>query len=250
MDQTRGQSSKYTNSSFTSIFKNNRKSIQNIGRRSTQIFSQRHMAKVKFLSRVRLFATPWTVAYQAPLSMGFSRQQYWSGLPCPSPGDLPDPGIKPRSPALQTDALPSQPPGKSKEKKSRAPGIPRRSPIQVLTRPDPAQLPRSDKIERIQDGVSVEKYFFEPLFWGGGGKNTGMGCHSLRQESFPTQGLNPGLTHCRQMLYRLSHQGSPYDQKAHINMFDIDNYQRNANGEGNGNPLQHSCLENPIDGGA
>ena len=56
--------------------------------------------KVKSLSRVRLFATPWTVAYQAPLSMGFSRQEYWSGLPFPSPGDLPDPGIKPGSPAL------------------------------------------------------------------------------------------------------------------------------------------------------
>ena len=63
-------------------------------------------------SRVRLFATPWTVAYQAPPSMGFSRQEYWSGLPFPSPGDLPDPGIKPGSPALQADALTSQPPGK------------------------------------------------------------------------------------------------------------------------------------------
>ena len=68
--------------------------------------------KVKSLSRVRLFATPWTVAHQAPLSMGFSRQEYWSGLPFPSPGDLPDPGIKPRSPALQADALTSEPPGK------------------------------------------------------------------------------------------------------------------------------------------
>ena len=65
---------------------------------------------VKSLSRVRLFATPWTVAYQAPPSMGFSRQEYWSGLPFPSPGDLPDPGIEPGSPALQADALTSQPP--------------------------------------------------------------------------------------------------------------------------------------------
>ena len=56
--------------------------------------------------------TPWTVACQAPLSMGFSRQEYWSGLPCPSPGDLPNPGIKPRSSALQVDSLPSEPPGK------------------------------------------------------------------------------------------------------------------------------------------
>ena len=68
--------------------------------------------KVKSLSHVRLFVTPWTVAYQAPLSMGFSRQKYWSVLPFPSPGDLPDPGIKPRFPALEADALTSEPPGK------------------------------------------------------------------------------------------------------------------------------------------
>ena len=68
--------------------------------------------KVKSLSPVQLFAIPWTVVYQVSLSMGFSRQEYWSGLPFPSPGDLPDPGIQPRSPALQADALPSEPPGK------------------------------------------------------------------------------------------------------------------------------------------
>ena len=68
--------------------------------------------KVKSLSPVRLFATPWTGAHQAPPSMGFSRQEYWSGLPFPSSGDLPNPGIKPRSPALQADALTSEPPGK------------------------------------------------------------------------------------------------------------------------------------------
>ena len=56
-------------------------------------------------SSVRLFVTPWTVAHQVPLSMGLSRQQHWSGLPCPPPGDLLDPGIKPRSPALQADSL-------------------------------------------------------------------------------------------------------------------------------------------------
>ena len=59
-------------------------------------------------------ATPWTVAYQAPPSMGFSRQEYWRGLPFLSPEDLPDPGIKPRSPALQAGALPSEPRGKGK----------------------------------------------------------------------------------------------------------------------------------------
>ena len=67
---------------------------------------------VKSLSRVQLFATPWSVAHQAPPSMGFSRQEYWSGLPFPSPGDLPNPGIEPRSPILQADALTSEPPGK------------------------------------------------------------------------------------------------------------------------------------------
>ena len=69
--------------------------------------------KVKSLSGVRLFATPWTVANQAPPSMGFSRQEYWSGLPFPSPGDLPNPGIEPGvSRILQADALTSEPQGK------------------------------------------------------------------------------------------------------------------------------------------
>ena len=69
--------------------------------------------KVKLLSCVQLFATPWTTAYQPPPSMGFSRQEYWSGLPFPSPGDLPDPGTEPWSPAFQADTLTSEPPGKS-----------------------------------------------------------------------------------------------------------------------------------------
>ena len=70
------------------------------------------MMMMKSLSRVQLFVTPWTVAYQAPLSMGFSRQEYWNGLPFPSPGDLTNPGIEPRSPTLEADALTSEPPGK------------------------------------------------------------------------------------------------------------------------------------------
>ena len=70
--------------------------------------------KVKSLSRVQLFVTPWTINYQAPLTMGFSRQECWIGLPFPPPGDLPNPGIELRSPALQADALPSEPPGKPK----------------------------------------------------------------------------------------------------------------------------------------
>ena len=87
-------------------------STSGVIRTRVTLWSNGSCMKVKSLSRVRLFATPWTVAHQAPLSMGFSRQGYWSGVPFPSPGDLPDPGIEPGSPALQADALPSEPPGK------------------------------------------------------------------------------------------------------------------------------------------
>ena len=84
--------------------------------------------------------------------MGLSRQEYWSGLPYLPPGDLPNPGIEPRSPALQADSLLSEPPGET--------------------------------------------------------KNTEMGCHTFLQGIFPTQGSNPGLPHCGQILYYLSHQGN------------------------------------------
>ena len=63
------------------------------------------------LSHVRLFATPWTVAWLAPLSMEYSRQEYWNGLPFPTPGDLPDPGTEPTSPILQSGSLPLSHPG-------------------------------------------------------------------------------------------------------------------------------------------
>ena len=74
--------------------------------------SHKVKVKVKLLSRVGLFVTSWTVAYQASTSMGFSRQEYWSGLPFPSPGDLPYSGIEPRSPTLEADALTSESLGK------------------------------------------------------------------------------------------------------------------------------------------
>ena len=67
---------------------------------------------VQLFSHVWLFVTPWIVAQWLICPWGFSRQEYWSGLPCPPPGDLPNPGIEPRSPALQVDSLPSEPPGK------------------------------------------------------------------------------------------------------------------------------------------
>ena len=72
----------------------------------------------KSLSHVQLFVNPWTVAYQTPPSMGFSRQEYWNGLPFPFPGKLPDPGIEPRSPVLHADALPFEPPGKPVHKRT------------------------------------------------------------------------------------------------------------------------------------
>ena len=73
------------------------------------------LVKVKSLSRVRLFVTPWTVAHQAPPSMGISRQEYWSGLPFPSPGDLPNAGIKLASPALAGGFFAPESPGKPPE---------------------------------------------------------------------------------------------------------------------------------------
>ena len=65
-----------------------------------------HSCMLSRFSHVQLFATVWTLAHQPPMSMGFSRQEYWSELPCPPPGDLPDPGIKSESPALQVDSWP------------------------------------------------------------------------------------------------------------------------------------------------
>ena len=110
-------------SSIKTIFKSLWNTFNQEGEKSVVVASTEggffhHWAtKVKLLSHVRLFATPQTVAYQAAWSTGFSRQDYWSRLPFPSPGDLPNPGIEPRFPALQTDALLSQPLGKPKPPK-------------------------------------------------------------------------------------------------------------------------------------
>ena len=71
--------------------------------------------RAKSLQSCPTLCDPWTVACQAPLSMGFSRQEHWSGLPFPSPGDLPDPGIEHGSPALQAGSLPSEPLGKQQK---------------------------------------------------------------------------------------------------------------------------------------
>ena len=78
---------------------------------SSLLFFRVCVRTLSHFSPVWIFATPWTVAHQAPLSIGFSRQESWSGLPCPPPGDLPNPGIEPRSPTLQADNLSSEPQG-------------------------------------------------------------------------------------------------------------------------------------------
>ena len=126
--------------------------------------------KAKSLSRVQLSATPWTVAYQASPSMEFSRQEYWSGLPFPSPQYLPDPGIKPRSPKLQADALASEPPLSWKSERKEW----------------DYYLQHHGRTWSI---LCLVKY--------------GAGSRSL------LQGSNPGLPHCRQILHQLSHKGSP-----------------------------------------
>ena len=115
--------------------------------------------KVKSLSCVRLFVAPWTVAYQALLSMGYSRQEYWSQLLFPSPGDLPDPGIEPGSPTLQADALPPEPPGKS-----------------MITCCCKVTSVVSDSVRphrRQPTGL--------PCPWDSSGKNTGVSCDFLLQ---------------------------------------------------------------------
>ena len=123
-------------------------------------------------SRVWLFGTLWTVACQAPLSMGFFRQEYWSGLRCPLPGDLPDSGMEPPSlifPAPAGGSLPLVPPGKLKVK-----GV----------------------------SISLQHGLFSR-------QEYEMSSHSLLQGIFPTQGSNSGLQHCRQTVYHLRHQGRP-----------------------------------------
>ena len=130
------------------------------------------------------------MARQASLTMGFSRPEYWSRVPFPSPGDLPNPETEPRSLTLQADSLPAK----------------------------PQQKP----------------------------KNIGVGGLYLLQGIFPTQESNQDLLHCRQILYQLCYEGSPrsllviYFTHSSVYMF----------GEGNGNPLQYSCLENFMERGA
>ena len=122
-------------------------------------------SEVKSLSRVRLFATPWTVAYQVPPSMGFSRQEYWSGLPFPSPGDLPNPGTEPRSPALKADALPSEPPGKRAKEMPGLLGAPQGREVTAAGAASPVQGTRTYGGQQLKVFTEALLPVWEVVFW-------------------------------------------------------------------------------------
>ena len=139
-------------------------------------------------SQVWLFATPWILDHQAPLSMGFSRQEYWSGLPFASPECLPNTGIEPESPALQVNFFF----------------------FFFLLLSHPGSHSFNHESESESHSVVSNSLWPHGLHspWNSPGRNTGVGSLSLLQGIFPTQGSNPGLLHCRQIFYQLSHKGS------------------------------------------
>ena len=132
-------------------------------------------------------------------SMKFSKQECWSGLPCPPPGDLPNPGIKSRSLILQVNSLLSKPPGKYM--------LPQftlfKTIFLIFWEKKHWSIWKWKLLHCVQLLVTpwtVLSEFF--------GQNTGVGSLSFLQGAFPTQGSNPGLPHCRQILYQQSHKGS------------------------------------------
>ena len=166
----------------------------------------------------------WTVACQAPLSMGFSRRERWSGLPFPSPEDLPDPGIEPTSPESQADSLPTGLWGKSYHLcywkwKLLSLVLLFSTPWTIQSMefsrpeywsgqpfPSPGDLPNPG-IETRSPTLQVDSLPAEPQ---GKPKNTGVGSLSLLQQIFPTQESTQGLLHCRRILYQLSYEGSSF----------------------------------------
>ena len=150
-------------------------------------------------------ATPSTAAYQAPLSVGFSRQEYWSGWPFPSPGDLPDPGTEPvclASPAptggLFTTATSGKPDFRILKR------------VAISFSRGSSQPRNRTQASHIAGRFLTSRATREP-------KNTGVGSLSLLQWIFPTQESNQGLPYCRQILYRLNCQGSPLQAQRHLN---------------------------------
>ena len=155
--------------------------------------SQVYVCILSFFSPVWPFATLWTIACQAPLSTEFSRQAYWSGLPRPPPGDLPDPGNQPTS--LLSPALAGWLVTTSSTWEALT-GI--CAVLRLVAQSCPTLC---DPMDCSPPGSSVLR--------DSPGKNTGVGCHALLQRIFPIQGSYPGLLHCRQILYCLSHHGRP-----------------------------------------
>ena len=173
----------------------------------------------KWLSCDWLFATAYTAAQQAPLCMGFCRQEYWSGLPFPLPGDLPNPVIKPASlnvylhwqagylPVAHVHEYIHTVPKACKYYVS----------ISYSSRCSwgPAQCTQTFGVLQFSCSVMSDSLWPRGLYspWNFPGHNVGVGSLSLLHRIFPTQGLNPGLPHCRQILYQLSHKGSPKIQE-------------------------------------
>ena len=137
--------------------------------------------KVKLFSRVRL-CDPMTVAYQAPPSMGFSRQEYWNGLPFPSPGDLPDPRMEPTSPALAGGCFTTELPGKQARHICMCVGV-------------------CAHAKLFQSCPTLQPCGLQPArllcAWDSSDKNAGVGYHALLQGIFLTKALNSGLLLCR-----------------------------------------------------
>ena len=148
-----------------------------------------------------------------PCLWGFSRQEHWSGLPCHPPGDLPNPGIEPRSPTLQADSLLSEPPAAAAKSLQMCPTVqPHRWPLTRLLCPwdSPGKntgvgchfLLQCMKVKSESEDAQSEPP--------GKPMNTGVGSLSLLQGIFPTQKSNQALLCCRWILYQLSYQGSPW----------------------------------------
>ena len=170
--------------------------------------------------------------------MGFPRQEYWCGLPFPSSGNLPSPGIEPASPALQVDSLLSY------QGSPKCLLHPWNSPGPNTGVGSLSLLQEIFPTQGLNQGLPHCRRILYQLSHQGP-KNTGVGSLSLLQQIFPTQASNQGLWRGRWILYQLSYQGSPnrYNIKVKYMLLTLDG------GEGNGTPLQYSCLENPIYGG-
>ena len=178
-------------------------------------------------------STPWTVACQAPLSIGFSRQEYWSGLPCLPPGDLPSPGIEPAS--LTSPALAR---GFFTTSATRKPSL------RILLRAYihfPFSFPNTSMLDGIIDLMDMSLSELWELV--------------MDREAWSTavHGVAKSRTRLSELSWMLPHFPGGSDSKASAcNVGDLGLIPRSGRspGEGNGNPLQHSCLENPMDGGA